>query len=477
MDGRSLEILSPGIPNHNGGPDFSDAQIRIGGRLYRGSIEIHRTEEEWKSHRHHKDIKYNRVILHVVLRTGSEVEYSATESSRSVPVLALETYLSPSWHVASEPDPQDKEDCRETIRCIGMNTRADSSLIETWIEKLAVERFELKVRRFDERLHEILKQSELHIYEPSSRYEEIPFGLQPDELPPPATSVSAHEVCNPSLWNQVLYEGVMEALGYSKNQQSFLLLARSVTLDSIQRILGENILAGEPSAHVEALLFGVAGLLPAVRGLTEPQSRKEIRRMRSLWKRTQPAYRHERLSSSDWQFFRLRPENFPTIRLAGAARLLPQLIDSSTFKSIIREVKQAGVPPHEKVRNLKRLFVVPADGFWSSHYRFGEPAHRWVKTLVGDSRAQDILINVVIPICLLYGRVFRDKSVRQEALALAASCPPFAENSITIAMQEQLVRNRFRIGSVLTQQGMIQLYKMFCLEERCGECAIGKTIF
>jgi len=199
--------------------------------------------------------------------------------------------------------------------------------------------------------------------------------------------------------------------------------------------------------------------------------------MHAVWKGIHPLYHQGRLSSSDWQFFRLRPENFPTVRLAGAARLIPKLLDSSVFKAIISEMKQSGTPAHEKLKRLRGLFIIPADGFWVSHYRFGESAGRRVKTLVGDSRAKDILINVIIPFCLLYARVFRDKGARQEALALAAACPPFGENSITQAVRDQLVRDRFRINSVLTQQGMIQLYKMFCLEERCGECAIGKAVF
>ncbi|HUL45159.1 MAG TPA: DUF2851 family protein [Bacteroidota bacterium] len=221
-DGREVDVLSPGISNHNGGPDFTDAQIRIGGHLYRGCIEIHRSEEEWKLHRHHQDTKYNRVILHVVLHAGHGGSYSSTESTRSVPVLALDEYLSPSWGTTQDQHAPDRtDDHGGTIRCFGVNVHADSSLIETWIEKLAVERFELKVRKFDERLREILRHNELQLYEPPSHYDEVPFGLHPEELPLPSTSLSAREVCTPALWDQILYEGVMEALGYSKNQHGF----------------------------------------------------------------------------------------------------------------------------------------------------------------------------------------------------------------------------------------------------------------
>jgi len=475
-DGRSIEILSPGKLNCDGGPDFLDASLRIGNILYRGNIEIHRRDKDWNDHRHDHDPKYNPVILHVVLRADLSDNLPTTRSRRTVPTLALDQYLQLPFHSIWDTMIGDERNERmETIRCHPYNDRVDILLLKRWLEKLAVERFELKMQRFDERLKELVTHRQILVNEVPPRYDEAPFGIHPEELPPPALQYSLQDVRSSQLWNQLLYEGICEGVGYSKNQTPFLKLGRNVTLATLREILKTD---NSPLIvfQIEALLFGVAGLLPVQRTLKEADSKKYVSSLVKTWKTFRTAYHSECLDSSEWQFFRLRPENFPTVRLAGTARLISSLLQNEMFRSTIRLCKNNDLSPQEKRKRLQLLFVVPADGFWKNHYRFGEISRHPVKTLVGIDRSADIVINVVLPVCLLYGRVFKDKEIRQNTLAVLAEFPPSHDNAVTRTIGDQLIKNRFVIDSVTAQQGMLQLYKMYCVNNRCAECAVGEKV-
>ena len=98
-------------------------------------------------------------------------------------------------------------------------------------------------------------------------------------------------------------------------------------------------------------------------------------------------------------------------------------------------------------------------------------------TLIGKSRSDDILLNVVVPICLLYARLFKDKEVRQGTLKMFELCPSVSDNSITRTINSQLVKGKLKLASAKLQQGAIQLYKCYCTQERCPECAVGSLVF
>ncbi|MBI1807112.1 MAG: DUF2851 family protein [Ignavibacteria bacterium] len=477
-DQRPVEIVSPGVLNRDGGPDFVDASIRIGGILYRGNVELHQHVEEWVEHGHNKDPKYTSVILHVVFHKTTTV-LPTTKNKRVIPVLVIEDYLTSSYRTTWNSMILDERAERlKTIRCYSLNDRVDSSLIRAWLEKLAIERIELKVRRFEERLKEMVDESRITVKEPPPKYDEIPFGLNPEELPSPMQRYPLSEFRKSQLWDQLLYEGMMEALGYSKNQDPFLRLAKSIRLQFIARMLESRRLTDEEYIlQIEALLFGAADMIPPVRGMKDDESKKRIHQLSAIWKDLRQYYRAEILNSTDWQFFRLRPENFPTVRIAGAARLITRLLRKNFLKSIIQTVKNGEQGSHEKFVLLEHTFTTHADEFWTSHYRFGEPAKHYLKTLVGKNRADEIVLNAVIPVCLLYARIFKDKDVRQSTLRIFEECPALSENSVTTTISDQLVKGKLKLDSAMLQQGVLQLYKFYCVEERCTECAVGKKVF
>ena len=149
-DGRKVEILSPGLPNTDSGPDFTGARIRIGNITFYGDVELHHDADEWESHLHQADAHYNKVILHVVLTTKSLNPPARTASKRSLPLLALHPYLDETlrstWMKAISDDRNERQ---STIACYSVNSKASITVMERWIGRLAHDRLEMKIRRFE----------------------------------------------------------------------------------------------------------------------------------------------------------------------------------------------------------------------------------------------------------------------------------------------------------------------------------------
>jgi hypothetical protein len=472
LDGQHIEIINIGVPNRDAGPDFRDARVRIGQTLYQGDVEIHHDFTDWHKHFHSKDPKYNRVILHVVLRwhpRKAVIPPPKTQSGRDIPTLVLEPFLTePLPLVWQRAILDERRDRVRVIKCYGMNDKVSPHLIKSWIEKLAVERMELKIRRFDERLRELVDEHRLVVKEPYPRYYD-----DPSEIPPPIKEYTQKDFSKKRLWEQLLYEGVMEGLGYSKNQEPFLRLARNLSLEFIHQEMGGD---GEDCVlGLQAMLFGAAGFLASKKVYDDVETRKYLASLRKAWRKIRKQYRREVLHEADWQFFRLRPQNFPTVRLAAMSFLLDQLLRKDWMREIIQAFKSEN-GSEDTLSALRTVFTVDATGYWAEHYTLGSRSHRPTKRLVGLERVHDIIVNTVIPVALLYARIFKDSSVRREALKLYGALPIAEPNSILKLMRSQLLKGPPSVTSASLQQGIIQLYKFYCSDERCSECEIGKIV-
>ncbi len=470
-DGRPIKVLETGRLNLDGGPDFCEARIRIAGITFTGDVEIHRTLSDWYSHGHQCDPKYNRVILHVVLDDGTRGVLTKTLSGRAVPVLVLSDFLSEPiqsvWHKAILDE---RALHAATLRCVDKNTIADDAVINGWLRKLAVERLELKLRRFEERLRELLYERLMTVQEHPRTYGEPPVEGSPDEIPIPLKELSVRDYSNKEVWEQVLYEGILEGLGYSKNRDPFLRLARSVTLSKIRELH-----LADDEMRRGAVLFAVAGLLPKIKMMTERDSKQYVRTLVRAWHDIRSLVRVPKLQPADWQFFPTRPNNFPTLRIAAANALLSKLLNGELFRAIIQAIK-TNENAEQCRTHLNGLLSVRPDDFWTHHYDFDQPSAKPIVAL-GLSRTQEVIVNTVIPIALLYARTFKDSRVRESVLRLYEIFPPMQENSLTRLVQEQLYHSRRSLNSAALQQGAIQLYKYYCVDGRCGECDVGKIVF
>ena len=358
----------------------------------------------------------------------------------------------------------DRNERNRTIACYELNDAVPAEHIRRWIDRLAHERMEMKIRRCEERLRELMDEQKLVVREPYPRY----YGSV-EEIPLPTREYTRRDFATKSLWEQLLYESVMEGLGYSKNTEPFLVLARSMQLGFL-RDHGH----GE-AGRVMAMLFGAAGLIPSERLIRDRESRLYARSLRRIWRAVRPLFKGRLLHAGDWQFFRLRPGNFPTARLASMSFLLPALFGEDGFRNMIHLFKDDTLPVRQRIRALDRMFRFEPDSFWRHRYRLGQsPASRGIS--LGSARINDLIVNGCLPVVLLYARVFKDPVVRGHAQDMLVSLPLLQENSVTSSLQRQLLKKKLRLTSALEQQGGIQLFKFFCAPARCSACEVGEHL-
>jgi hypothetical protein len=469
-DGKTLKVYDVGQLNSSGGPDFCNAKIKIDGVTYSGDVEIHRTVFEWLQHQHQEDPRYNKVILHVVLEKTNNAPPTLAHSGRQIPILVLGQFLSDSIQIIWQKAILDERAKKtETIHCFSKNNTLTSEAIDHWLAKLAIERLELKLRRFDERLKQLAIERRITLHEWQRPYGELPMEGEHDEIPPLFPDLTRKDFSNRELWEQVLYEGVMEGFGYSKNREPFIRLAKSITLKEIsnRQLIFDNLI-------LEALLFGVAGLLPMKINVKEKEARNYVHKLQKQWKELRPQYYGEILHAADWQFFPTRPSNFPTIRLAAACLLIKEFLVNDLFRRIIQTLK-FNISTEEKEHKLVQLFSIETNDFWKHHYNFDKTASNNV-TALGTSRIREIIVNAILPIALLYARIFKDKAVREGTLDMYPSLTTSENNSITRLMEKQLLKGRLLLKDVSRQQAVIQLYKFYCTEGRCADCELGVAI-
>jgi hypothetical protein len=463
IDGRSVTILSRGGANDDGGPDFIDASIRIGGILYRGDVEVHRNAGDWLSHTHHTDPHYNRTILHVVHSCTIDPRLLRSESGRIIPLLELHSWLQQDH----DGDPRSQAG-RATavpmgaIRCAQEPIAVPPEVISQWIESLGMERIDQKISRFEERLLQLIEERERE-----GRDSSPPCAERTEEIPYLIRGCSSGSYAKVALWEQVLYEAMMECLGYAKNRTPFRSLAQNVRLASLTPFGLDDV------ETMMAILFGAAGLLPPSRSLPELTSRNYVRRLQGRWTEVRPAFRVPLLHEADWLFFRLHPGNFPTARLASMCLLLPVLFGPGGFRSIIRTLSEAGSFPAQRITMLQSFFTISPDAYWQTHLHFaslaGPPGVR-----LGSARVHEVVVNVIIPIVKLYARVFEQPLIDQRAEEVLRILPPGHHNRITRMVQRVLLRNVVPLSTALRQQGVLHLHRSYCLRSRCSECIIGK---
>ncbi len=468
-DKRSVTILSPGTPNTDAGPDFLNAKISIGKTMFHGDVEIHMTAEEWRTHKHDIDPHYNKVILHVVLTVDPLSPPMRTVSRRAIPLLVLHPFLDEKFHRAwATALLGEQANATTSLFCKDVNGDVPAKVILTWLEKLAHERIELKVRRYEERLKQLVDETRQVIREPYPRY----YG-NPADIPVPKNDYTKKDFASKDLWEQLLYEGVMEAFGYSRNTKPFLDLARSMRL----RTLRSHPL--DDSLQMMTMLFGAAGLLPSREEMPDQESRRYVAKLKANWKTFRPQFRGTVLGSGDWLFFRLRPNNFPTARLAAMCFLLPNLFGNESFRCLIRIFKDISLTPKKRIHQLSDMFQFEPDEFWKHHYHFKSKksninSETQTGISLGAARINDIIVNTIIPIILLYTRMFKDPSIGKNVRSMLRSLNPSQENPLTQIIQTQLVNDKGSLNSALLQQGAIQLFRFYCMPARCLECAVGR---
>ncbi len=461
VSGKKLEIIKTGEANSDAGPDFKHALIRINGMILRGDIELHRVSSDWYSHNHHTDRNYNSVVLHVVGKCNEGAD-CLTSSGRRIETLELVRFLSDGAGVFLSH--LESEERLTRVRCAGENDKVSRQEKLAYLNLLGEKRFAHKVNKFEERLKDIIDENRPVVFEAKQKYFRDFSELQIEHR-----SYDKSELQDEVYWDQLLYEGILEGLGYSKNTLPFRKLARSVPLSFLkEQSNGERL-------SIEAILFGASGLLPHDLSSFDEETSVYCEKLSQIWQGIKKKYKREYMNRSEWLFFKLRPQNFPTLRIAGASCLLSGQANGCFAKEVTGWASSKSEA--ELSATWRRLLTVPSQDYWARHFVFGTPATTEIRMLIGSSRAEEIIINVILPLVYLRGRIFDDQGLQEKALRIYGSHRPTADNNITLILKDALFGGDNVFSTVQIQQGALHIYRTLCSERRCMRCRIGKAIY
>jgi len=424
-EGEGIKIIYPGRMNDDQGADFRDAVIATSRGLTKGDIEIHVKSSDWQAHRHHHDQVYNRVILHVVMWHNTKAATNL-QNGRGVPILALYKYIKETisqWPNGVEPLPALNIPCRKVAECLATGIMAEL------LDDAGEERFLAKAARF---------QGDLAQMEAS----------------------------------QSLYQGIMGALGYSKNKLPFLELARRLPIWILESITRGKISDAECLAQQQALLLGTAGLLPSQRQSRYQENKlddKWIDKLERLWA---SSLHTETMSSNAWHLFKVRPNNSPIRRLVAMSYLTLRYKRKGIFEELVNIAQE--VPVSKGYYRLEKGLTVTTNGYWASHFDFGLGSRIRNQTLLGSRRAADITVNVLLPFTFAWGQLTSQPELAKKALNLYCNYPKLAVNSVERHMREQLGLSSRLVNSARRQQGLVHIYNTSCTQGRCDSCPLSK---
>ncbi len=397
--GEPLKIISPGYHNSDAGPDFRQAVVQIGSMTWAGDVEIHIRSSDWYRHHHEIDEKYLTVALHVVYEHDCEVERSKGEL---FPTLELKNYIPPEMlaqyqQLLASP---------RQLPC--MSYLSDFQMIhyQSWMSSLLMERMLRK------------QESVLRMVGECS-----------------------------GDWKEALYRLLAVSFGFKTNADAFELLAKSLPL----KILSKH---ADSALQTAALIFGQAGMLERAEVDDYYDSLKyEYEYLRYKYQLVPVGEHH-------WNLLRLRPPNFPCVRLAQFAALMHASPDLMAF-----------FLDSPSVSSLKSVFSVNANAYWETHYHFGKSTILKHSAILGDMAVNLLIINTVIPFLFAHHRFFGNENQLEQTLALLEELP-FENNKRT----RDYAHTPFPRQNAMDSQALLELSQYYCSPKRCLECAIGERI-
>ena len=399
--GEPLTIFQPGTRNEHAGPDFLNAKITINNVTWHGHIEMHINAAEWYAHQHQKDKAYDNVILHVVWNHDKDIQQ---HDSTIMPTLALKDRVSPQLHQRYQRLVHNQA----TIPCAQQLPQVTALVKDAMLDKALFHRLTYK--------HNLV------------------YRLLED---------------NKGNWEETAYQLLAYNFGFKVNSSPFLTLALHLPLKAVTKH-ADNLLA------LEALLLGQAGLLPA-KGQAQDDYLEALRKEHNYL-----AHKYQlptdKLHESQWKFFRLRPANFPTIRIAQFAQLLHQ--NPSIFTLLVNTPS----------KTLYKKLAVIQSAYWQKHYRFFKQSKAKMAGL-GKASIESILINTVVPLLVAYGKAKDEQDYVDRAVAILQHLPA-EHNTITRHWEAVGVK----VKSAFDSQALIELFNHFCSSKRCLSCNIGVAI-
>lgn len=397
--GQKILVLQPGSANIDAGPDFKNAKIQIGEIIWNGSVEIHIQAKDWYNHKHHQDEASNNVVLHVVWKNDASIE---RKDNTVIPTLELKNLVDQhprlNYKQLFEPG--------EEILCRRFTHKIKPITVLSMKDKVLAQRLESKSEK-------IFREIALTNYD----------------------------------WEEITWRVLCRNFGFKTNAHPFYELGKSMPLKILKK-------EAHSQETVEGLLFGQAGFLE------EEYDDPYFLALKNEYTFGLKKHSLERwLDLHQWKFLRLRPANFPTIRIAQLAALVSSQENLLSFFIHYRSIK-------ELLEGLK----TSQSSYWQKHYLFGKPTKSTIGKL-GVSSVDNILINRVTPLLLAYG-IHKDMDeMKERALELLASVKA-VKNSIT----NKWMALSMEIKSAFDSQAIIEFNNEYCMRKRCLSCSIGTDV-
>lgn len=463
---EKITVLDAGVHNtETGGPDFKNARIKIGNITFLGDVEIDISHSDWKSHGHFLNKRYNKVLLHVVLHNNSNEKSVITQDGRKVQSVLLESFLKNALRSDIQQAIKKEREKRleNKMPCANLNSKVPAKEKLTYLFDNGIARFNKKREKMKQRLKEITYLSELQLKEPIIQYDL-------DENFNKRNFVST-DFSKKTIWHQLIHESIFEALGYTKNKDNMRRLAEAVNIEELEKYKNEQDFV----LLTESFLFNAAGLAPDVKSLPKNEISDYTNDISKRWQQISENFNGKTFHTVNWHFFKMRPQNFPTIRIAGGSRLINKLLNENLVEQIIELFKSTN-NPRKLSSELRTHFTVKAQGYWKKHFVFDQPSNIELKYFIGTSRADEIIINIILPIMAVYFEVFNKNDLAKKVLKLFLNYYQVGNNSIVYDVNKTLELKDASKRTVF-HQGMIELFKEYCIKERCLECEIGKKVF
>lgn len=425
--GQEVEVIDTGLPNTNAGPDFFNAKVKIGGTLWAGNVEIHTQSADWYRHRHDRDAAYNNVVLHITGCADCEVLNAV---GRRVPQMVLQVPESVAEGYGELMRTETYPPCYRAIQAISRLTAT------SWLAALQAERLEQKARAIELRAERA-----------------------------------------GGSWEDACFMTLARNYGFGINGDTFERWASAVPLGAVAHHRDDLF-------QIEAIFMGQAGLLAddAV-----PERYRDAACAEGYFGRLQAEYRYlahkfslTPIDHKQWRFLRLRPQNFPHIRISQLANLyyerkaaLGMLLDCKTTEQLAAALQTRVTP------------------YWETHYTFG--ATTMVKTPGemhpngkekcpngkqnhpnGKEKSMSpfsinlLIINTAIPMLFAYGRHIQDESLCRRATDMLETLKP--ENNHIVRMWRECGLQARNAGE---SQALIQLKNEYCNKRDCLRCRFG----
>ena len=394
-NGDSLKIIQYGYYNTNAGPDFQNGHILINGQSWYGHIELHIKSSDWDNHRHYDDPAYNNVILHVVFE-DDRVVY--TESGRKLPTLILKDRVD-----AQVLERYDKiNNSLNRIPCSSLLHSVNKDKVGLFLHRLLIERLERKVNELNSSLIELKND-----------------------------------------WETILFKWLLKYACPKSNKEAFDQLGDKIPLKLIYAYRSNLF-------QLEALMLGQSGMLQAVDDYTSRLVRE--------YTHLKNKYKLSSMTGVEWRFSRMRPAQFPTLRIVQMAYLyhrIPRL-----FQTLLTS----------PVHTWRELFEVDTSEYWKTHYIPGKKSVYKRKTW-GVLMIDNILINVIIPLIYVYGKKSGAQSLTEKAIELIYTFRPENNNIIRLWGDAGIIAKN--AGQT---QALIQLKSEYCNQYLCMYCSIGQEL-